>query len=260
MHEGTVVLPVLCFFYGCHIDGFSRRSRYNMATLAVAPQTPSSPKVRIRSQSFDSPFLRISVTSVEESSFSKSTGTLETLAGYDDMEESVAAGVFRSASTLPLLKTKMSDESMLSEASSASSSSVTTSPTSTESSMELDDEDESIASEEEEEEEQQQEQQHQRPYPLTFAQSTTTTTTPSSDKDKDTAPSPLSPFLYQDTSCPMYSPWLVCAVLDMHDVHRLDWTSIAEPIERVWGVRTSSADVLGILSDNGRVMRRRWWD
>lgn len=256
-----MVLSVLCFFYGCHIDGFSRPSRYNMATLAVAPQTPSSPKVRIRSQSFDSPFLRISVTPVEESSFSKSTGALETLAGYDDMEESVAAGVFRSASTLPLLKTKMSDESMLSEASSAGSSSVTTSPTSTESSMELDDEDESIASDEEdEEEEQQQEQQHQRPHPLTFAQSTTTTSTTTSDKDKDTAPSPLSPFLYQDTSCPMYSPWLVCAVLDMHDVHRLDWTSIADPIERVWGVRTSSADVLGILSDNGRVMRRRWWD
>lgn len=234
-----------------------------MATVAVAPQTPSSPKVRIRSQSFDSPFLRISVTAVEESSFSKSTGALETLAGYDDMEESVAAGVFRSASTLPLLKTKMSDESILSEALSASSSSVTTSPTSTESSMESDDdEDESVASEDDEEEEQQEQQhhhQHQRLHPLTFAQSTTNTTT-SSNKDKDTAPSPLSPFLYQDTSCPMYSPWLVCAVLDMHDVHRLDWTSIADPIERVWGVRTSSADVLGILSDNRRVMRRRWWD
>ncbi|EUC45491.1 hypothetical protein COCMIDRAFT_26322 [Bipolaris oryzae ATCC 44560] len=237
-----------------------------MATVAVAPQTPSSPKVRIRSQSFDSPFLRISVTPVEESSFSKSTGALETLAGYDDMEESVAAGVFRSASTLPLLKTKMSDESMLSEALSASSSSVTTSPTSTESSMESDDEDdESIASDEEEEDdeehrEQHHHYQHQRPHPLTFAQSTTTNNTTSKDKDKDTTPSPLSPFLYQDTSCPMYSPWLVCAVLDMHDVHRLDWTSIADPIERVWGVRTSSADVLGILSDNGRVMRRRWWD
>ncbi|XP_014558933.1 hypothetical protein COCVIDRAFT_93084 [Bipolaris victoriae FI3] len=249
-----------------------------MATVAVAPQTPSSPKVRIRSQSFDSPFLRISVTPVEESSFSKSTGALETLAGYDDMEESVAAGVFRSASTLPLLKTKMSDESMLSEASSASSSSVTTSSTSSESSMELDDEDdESIASEDDDEEEEEQEHeqqhhhhhhhhhhyhhqhQHQRPHSLTFTQNTTNTTS-SSEKDKDTALSPLSPFLYQDTSCPMYSPWLVCAVLDMHDVHRLDWTSIADPIERVWGVRTSSADVLGILSDNGRVMRRRWWD
>jgi hypothetical protein len=70
----------------------------------------------------------------------------------------------------------------------------------------------------------------------------------------------MSPFVYQDTTCPMYSPWLVRVVLDMHDVHRLDWMSIAEPIERVWGVRTSSAEVLDILSDNGRVSNRQWWD
>jgi hypothetical protein len=57
----------------------------------------------------------------------------------------------------------------------------------------------------------------------------------------------------------MYSPWLVRVVLDMYDVRGMDWMSIAEPIERVWGVRTSSADVLGILSANGRV-GRRWWD
>jgi hypothetical protein len=36
--------------------------------------------------------------------------------------------------------------------------------------------------------------------------------------------------------------------------------SIAEPIERLWGVRTSTAEVLDILSDNGRVLNRQWWD
>jgi hypothetical protein len=58
----------------------------------------------------------------------------------------------------------------------------------------------------------------------------------------------------------MYSPWLVRAVLDLHDVRGLDWMSIAEPVERIWGVRTCTAEVLAILSDNGRVNNRRWWD
>jgi hypothetical protein len=49
-------------------------------------------------------------------------------------------------------------------------------------------------------------------------------------------------------------------VLDLYDVHGLSWTDIAEPIGRVWGVRTSSAEVLGILSGNGRVVGQRWWD
>jgi hypothetical protein len=58
----------------------------------------------------------------------------------------------------------------------------------------------------------------------------------------------------------MYSPWLVRAVLDLYDVRGLDWMSIAEPVEHIWGVQTSTAEVLGILSDNGRVNNRRWWD
>ncbi|USP80333.1 hypothetical protein yc1106_07607 [Curvularia clavata] len=235
-----------------------------MTSLAVAPQTPSL-KVRIRSQSFDSPFLRLSVTPVEESPFSKSTGSLKTLPSYDATSDSIPAGGFGSAGALPPLNTKASDASMLSEALSASFSSVTTSPTSSGSSMELD-ADEALSpspSQEEEEEEEEQVEQHQhqhqhqrqrpRPHPLAFTQSTT-------HSDASIAVGPTSPFLYQDTSCPMYSPWLVCAVLDMHDVRRLDWMSIADPIERVWGVRTSSADVLGILSDNGRVVRREWRD
>jgi hypothetical protein len=65
---------------------------------------------------------------------------------------------------------------------------------------------------------------------------------------------------YQDPETPMLDPWLVRMVLDMYDVRGFDWTMIAEPIERCWGVRTSSAEVLGILSRNGRVLGRRWWD
>lgn len=58
----------------------------------------------------------------------------------------------------------------------------------------------------------------------------------------------------------MYSPWLVQVVLNLYDVMGLDWMSIAEPVYRRWGVQTSSAEVLDILSDNGRVLGRKWWD
>jgi hypothetical protein len=57
----------------------------------------------------------------------------------------------------------------------------------------------------------------------------------------------------------MFDPWLVRMVLDMFDVRGFDWMSIADPIERVWGVRTGSAEVLEILVGNGRV-RRVWWE
>jgi len=69
-----------------------------------------------------------------------------------------------------------------------------------------------------------------------------------------------SPFLYQDTRYAMYSPWLVKVVLNLCDVRGLDWMSISEPVERIWGVRTCAAEVLAILSSNGRVAARRWWD
>jgi hypothetical protein len=58
----------------------------------------------------------------------------------------------------------------------------------------------------------------------------------------------------------MYAPFLVRVVLDLYDVRGLAWQNIAEPVERIWGVRTSSAEVLGILSGNGRIVGRRWWD
>jgi hypothetical protein len=88
---------------------------------------------------------------------------------------------------------------------------------------------------------------------LTFCQSITYDAPPVEEE-------PSSPFFYQDPSYPMYSPWLVRVVLDLHDNRGLDWMSIAEPVERLWGVPTSSAEVLSILSDNGRVLNRRWWD
>jgi hypothetical protein len=139
----------------------------------------------------------------------------------------------------------MSDDSILSDASSPASS-LSSSPSSAGSSMEVSTPPPSSSPS-------RRQRRRPRPLPLQFAQQTTS---PSSEVVAE----PTSPFLYQDTSYPMYSPWLVRVVLDMYDVRGLDWTAIADPIERVWGIQTSSADVLGILSDNGRVLNRRWWD
>jgi hypothetical protein len=70
---------------------------------------------------------------------------------------------------------------------------------------------------------------------------------------------PISPFAFQDPESSMTSPWLVRVVLDLHDVKGVCWMDVAGMVERVYGVRTGSEEVLGILSGNGRV-RRRWWD
>lgn len=95
---------------------------------------------------------------------------------------------------------------------------------------------------------------HAHRYPYTFLHDMPSPATP--------PPQILSSTLsiYQDPSTPMYDPWLVRVVLDLFDVRGFDWMSIAEPIERVWGVRTGSAEVLEILVGNGRVGGRRWWD
>jgi hypothetical protein len=213
-----------------------------MATTIVPPRTPS-PKVRIRSQSFDSPSSRVTVTPIEESPFSKSTGAIATKALLrHDVLEAAKQIELRPANVLVPLHTKMSDESILSDASSASSS-IASSPT--DSSEEMDIRSDSPLFDQ---------RQRQRPHPLTFCQSVTDVDTTSSEEH------PSSPFLYQDTTFPMYSPWLVRLVLDLYDVRGLDWMSIAEPVERIWGVQTSSAEVLSILSDNGRVLNRQWWD
>jgi len=211
-----------------------------METVTAPPRTPS-PKVRIRAQSFDSPSSRISVTPVEESPFSKSTIAIKTFVRHDVLE-ATEHDEMKPVSVLLPLNTKMSDESMLSDTSSVASSSTDSdggihltcgSPSPSPSPRT--------------------EPERQRPHPLTFHQST---------NYKETTPieHPSSPFLYQDKNYPMYSPWLVRAVLDLHDVRGLNWMSIAGPVERIWGVRTSTAEVLAILSDNGRVNNRRWWD
>jgi hypothetical protein len=86
------------------------------------------------------------------------------------------------------------------------------------------------------------------PHPLTFSHSITYDT-------------PASPLPYQNTSSSRaYSPWLAHIVLHLHDVRGLDWMGIAEPVQRVWGVVTSSGEVLDILSEYGRVSGRTWWD
>lgn len=206
-----------------------------MTTLIRTP----SPKLRIRSLSFDSPSSRISDTPLDDGPLSKSTGSLITLSSYDAIK-AAAQEALRSVRMLLPLNTKMSDDSMFSDASSPASSAAS-SPSSAGGGIELSTPPLSSSR-----------RQRPRPHPLQFAQQTS--------HENAVVPGPTSPFLYQDTSYAMYSPWLVRVVLDMHDVRGLDWMAIADPIERVWGVQTSSADVLGILSDNGRVLNRRWWD
>jgi hypothetical protein len=214
----------------------------NMATTLPPLRTPS-PKIRIRSQSFDSPSSRITDTPIEESPFSRSTGSLATKAlPQHDVLEASQHGMLQPLSVLLPLHTRMSDESMLSDTSSNSSSGASSPIDSDEDAVLRMDSPSSPT-----------QRPRQRPHPLTFCQSITDDQTPIDEQ-------PPSPFLYQDESFPMYSPWLVRVVLDMHDVRGLDWMSIAEPVERMWGVQTNSAEVLSILSDNGRVLNRRWWD
>ncbi|KAF2246986.1 hypothetical protein BU26DRAFT_506291 [Trematosphaeria pertusa] len=221
-----------------------------MAARAQPPPRTPSPKIRIyRSQSFDSPSSRVSVTPIDDSPYSKSTGAIaKPLPRYDAVHTAEQDVLGRSK---VILQTKMSDDSLMSDASSASSSAAS-SPTSgsaegprfglfSSSSPNL-----PLAPSP----------------PLPHAQAR------SRPANINTVPAALPPppeilssslSIYQDTSVPMYDPWLVRVVLDMYDVRGFDWTMIAEPIERIWGFRTSSAEVLGILSGNGRV-GRRWWD
>lgn len=210
-----------------------------MATMTAPLRTPS-PKVRIRSQSFDSPSSNTSITPIEVSPFSRSAGAIATeiVPHYKAQEP----GELKAANVLLPLHTKMSDDSILSDASSIMSSSSTSSTESDEETGLMADSPSPPV-----------QLERQRPHPLAFCQSINYDATPIEEQ-------PSSPFLYQDMSYPMYSPWLVQVVLNLHDVMGLDWMSIAEPVYRKWGVQTSSAEVLDILSDNGRVPGRKWWD
>jgi hypothetical protein len=76
-----------------------------MATTIAPPRTPS-PKVRIRSQSFDSPSSRIGVTLFEASPFSKSTGSIVTKAlSHRDGPDAADHGEFEPANVLLPLHT-----------------------------------------------------------------------------------------------------------------------------------------------------------
>ncbi|KAF2873942.1 hypothetical protein BDV95DRAFT_488065 [Massariosphaeria phaeospora] len=204
-------------------------------SMVLPPRTPS-PKVRIhRSQSFDSPSSRISVTPIDDSPYSKSTSAIITkpLPRYDAME-AAEQGVMRYNKLA--LHTKISKDSIMSDASS-NYSSVESSPVSASS-----------------------DRSH---YGLFSSGSPSLPpASPEYASADNNAPQIFSSSLqiYQDINTPMYDPWLVHIVLDMYDTRGFDWMTIAEPIERIWGFRTSSGEVLDILSGNGRVLGRRWWD
>lgn len=218
----------------------------------MMPRTPS-PKVRIRSQSFDSPGSggsRSSITPIEHySPFSKSTGAIKALSSYEAIK-AVAEKVMRPLGVMLLpLNTKMSDDEEESDVDSSSSRNTSPSSSPTTTSFPSANSSSSPVSTSSASRRSRRSQ-----HPLAEAQSVSDGVTAAVEFD------PTSPFLYQDTSFAMYSPWLVRVVLDMYDVRGLCWMNIADPIQRVWGVQTSSAEVLGILSDNGRVGVRRWWD
>lgn len=206
----------------------------------TTPRTPS-PKVRIRSQSFTSPAARVCITPFEESPYSKSSSLV--YEGYRAIEkdggltEHISLGRHDALS----LHTKNSDESIMSSESTASSSS-NESPLEDE--AELDSCSPSLSPSST--------VPREYPHPSTFMQNAA--------QVHDAEIEPASPFLYRDYNFPMHSPWLVRIVLNLYDVRGLDWMSIAEPVERLWRISTSSAEVLDILSNNGRVSGRRWWD
>jgi len=192
--------------------------RPQMATTTAPLRTPS-PKVRIRSQSFDSPSSR---TPIDQSPFSKPIDSIATNP-FHSRKGAKHSGEISSVGALLTLHTRMSNLSILSTLSSTASSTAS-SPPESESHMEL---------------------------------CTNLSLVPNDDRPVNPQ---ASPFLYQDTRYAMYAPWLVKVVLNLCDVRGLDWMSISEPVERIWGVRTCAAEVLAILSSNGRVAARRWWD
>lgn len=248
-----------------------------MAALLAAPPRTPSPKVRIRSQSFsfDSPssITRLNAsTPIEESPFSKSTGSIN-----------INKSVPQHHVLLPL-RTKMSEES-LSDSSSAMSISTASSPTRSEHETLHDTpedvEDDTIPLLANHPEgnllglfsyaapRRSDALTSHPPRPLSPFSSRTTHSPAKRPRLSPPAlslpppdlslTSPVSPFAFQDPESSMTSPWLVRVVLDLHDVKGVCWMDVASVLERVYGVRTGCEEVLGILSGNGRV-RRRWWD
>ncbi|KAJ4988537.1 hypothetical protein SVAN01_05992 [Stagonosporopsis vannaccii] len=232
------------------------------AFLAPPPRTPS-PKIRIRSQSFsfDSPssITRLSAsTPIEESPYSKSTGSI-----------SLAKATPQRHVLLPL-RTRMSEAS-ISDSSSAMSISTASSPTKSEHDLHLDDlpEGNLLGLFENAQAPRRSDALNSHPpRPLSPLFSESPAKRPRLALPPMALPShsedmidvgPASPFAYQDPNSTMTSPWLVRVVLDLHDVHRLSWMNISDVVSRMYGSQTSSAEVLDILSGNGRV-KRMWWD
>ncbi|PVH99669.1 hypothetical protein DM02DRAFT_486854, partial [Periconia macrospinosa] len=223
-------------------------------------RTPS-PKVRIhRSQSFDSPTSRISITPIEDNSFSKSTSSIiNFLPHYDALQATEDAIRDRSKVTL---RTKPSEDSFMSDASSSAGSSASCSPTeegnSGENPYRLFSTGSPAFPSPSPSPQIEPMRQTSRARPLAIsAPRINTMPPPTSLPHPDIMTTALS--MYQDTSVPMYDPWLVRVVLDLYDIRGFEWTVIAETVMRMWGFHTCSSEVLGILSGNGRV-GRRWWD
>jgi hypothetical protein len=68
-----------------------------------------------------------------------------------------------------------------------------------------------------------------------------------------------SPLSFTNTDS-VLDPKLVILVLDLYDRQRFEWTMIAEPIQRMWGIEATSATILAILQQHGRIQRTLWWD
>jgi hypothetical protein len=223
-----------------------------MAALACPPPRTPSPKVKIhRSQSFDSPSSRISVTPIDESPYSKSASFIPTYAHplprYDILKGR-HDGV------------RLSDDEAMSDASSEEGYSTASESPNSEHWFGL------FGSE--------------SPPPRYNSRSNHPIRTHSRNNSIHahhahyvyipSSPQPSSPLqilscsphlsIYQDTSTPSHDPWLVRVVLDMFDVKGFDWMDMAEVITRVWGRRTGSAEVLEILRGNGRVSTGVWFD
>lgn len=210
----------------------------------MAPLRTPSPGAWKRSQSLDSARPRLGINPTQESPFSKSSGAISSRSIASRVHRKKLERVSAPILNAPLpLHTKISNESMLS-GDSLSSSSTAVSSVNSDTVAEISTASLSSAFKGQEE----------RPHSLTCIQAVDPNrTTPSKVQ-------PPSPFLYRDFSYPMHSPWLVRIVLDLYDIRGLDWMFIAEPVGRLWYIQTSSAEVLDILNNNGRVSNRCWWD
>ena len=102
------------------------------------------------------------------------------------------------------------------------------------------------------------------PSPSAYSNASTIPDHNTNNHPSSRSPSPSNDYerrsLHEDEDSVAVDPWLVRVVLDLYDIQHFDWMMIAGPIQRMWGVETSSAAVLAILQRNGRIQRTVWWD